>query len=387
MSSLKTFISEWVIDFFKYLRILLSYFVAHHLKPRFSAFESVKSVLVGKMYQQRGKHAQLIVNSVMVTVMVLSMTLGPSVIVNDSQTQAVMSLGLGSKFAFAQESSPSGETARVLGLSTDSQVEIDPLTQVSDKPRADVLEHTVENGDTLASIAKKFGVDTDSITWLNKGLSEKKMKIGTVLKIPPVIGVVHIVKAGETIYSIAKKYNVSAQAVVDFPFNEFTNDETFSLAIGQQLIVPDGEMPDEPILSPRSNLASSQTPNAGVVSATGNWIWPTAGSISQGFKSWHKGIDIANRGGGAILAADAGTVIVASWLDNTGYGNRVVIDHGNGTKTLYAHMSSFSVVVGQTVKRGDKLGMMGSTGRSTGTHLHFEIRTGKGNANPLVSLK
>ena len=365
----------------------MSYFVAHHLKPRFSAFESVKSILVGKLYQQRGKHAQLIVNSVMVTVMVLSVTLGPSIVVNDSQTQAVMSLGLGNKFAFAQESSGSAETARILGLSTDSQIEMDPLTQVSDKPRADILDYTVENGDTLASIAKKFGVDTDSIKWLNKELNEKKLKLGSILKIPPVTGVVHTVKSGETIYSIAKKYNVSAQAVVDFPFNEFTNDETFAIAIGQKLIVPDGEMPDEPILSPRSNLAGLLTPNAGAVSATGNWIWPAAGSISQGFKSWHKGIDIANRGGGTILAADSGKVLVASWLDNTGYGNRVVIDHGNGIKTLYAHMSSFSVVVGQTVKRGDKLGMMGSTGRSTGTHLHFEIRSDKGNANPLSQLK
>ncbi|HCQ31768.1 TPA: hypothetical protein DIU27_05350 [Candidatus Collierbacteria bacterium] len=387
MSSLKTFISEWVGDFFKYLRILFSYFVIHYLKPKFAVFESLKSIVVGKMYQQRGKHAQLIVNLAMVTVMVLSVTLGPSVIVNDSQAQAVMSLGLGSKFAFAQESSASAETAKVLGLSTDAQIEMDPLTQVSDKPRADILDYTVENGDTLATIAKKFGVDTDSIKWLNKGLNEKKLKMGSIMKIPPVTGVVHTVKAGETIYSIAKKYNVSAQAVVDFPFNEFTNDETFAIAIGQRLIVPDGEMPDEPILVPRSNLASSLTPNAGAVSATGNWIWPAAGKISQEYRAWHKGLDIANHGGGAILAADSGTVLVASWLDNTGYGNRVVIDHGNGTKTLYAHMSSFSVVVGQTVKRGDKLGMMGSTGRSTGTHLHFEIRTDKGNANPLAVLK
>lgn len=389
MRSLKTFFNDWVVDFFIFLRVLLAYFSRVYLKPKFAAFESVKTLVVGKMYSQRGKHSQLIINYSIVTVMVLSVTLGPSLVVNDSQTQAVFSLGIGSKFAFAQEGSASGVVdggIQVLGLTTDT-MEIDPLTQVSDKPRADVLDYTVEDGDTLAGIGKKFGVDTDSIKWMNKGLNEKKIKPGTVLKIPPVTGVVHQVKGGETIYSISKKYNVSAQAVVDFPFNEFTNDETFSLAIGQQLVIPDGEMPDEPILSPRSNLAGAVTPNAGAVSATGSWIWPAAGNISQGFKAWHKGIDIANRGGGPILAADSGTVIVASWLDNTGYGNRVVIDHGNGIKTLYAHLSSFSVVVGQTVKRGDKLGMMGSTGRSTGTHLHFEIRSDKGNANPLNSLK
>ncbi len=386
MNSLKLFIREWIGDFFKYLKVLSTYFVINYLKPKFAAFEVVKGALVGKMYQQRGKYSQLIVNSSMVLVMVLSVTLGPSIVVNDSQTQAMMSIGLGSKFAFAQESSASADTGRVLGLSSDTSVQIDPLTQVSDKPRADVLDYTIEDGDTLASIAKKFGVDTDSITWMNSGLNAKKLKPGGTLKIPPVTGVVITVKGGETIYSIAKKYGVSAQAVVDFPFNEFTNDETFALAIGQQLIVPDGVKPDEPVYSPRSNFASTLTPNAGAVSATGNWIWPGAGTISQGFKAWHKGVDIASRSGGSILAADSGVVVHASW-DNTGYGNMVLVDHGNGFKTLYGHLSKFSVVVGQSVKRGDKLGDMGNTGRSTGTHLHFEIRTSSGNGNPLSYLK
>lgn len=319
----------------------------------------------------------------MITVMVLSVILGPSLIVNDQQAQSVMSLGLGAKFAFAQENKDGATTNE---MTLDGSATVDPLTQVSDKPRAEVLDYTVEGGDTLAAIAKKFGVDTDSIKWLNKGLDEKKIKPGAVLKIPPVTGVVHTVIAGETVYSIGKKYNVSAQAIVDFPFNEFSNDETFALAIGQQVIVPDGVMPDEPLLSPRTFFANVLTPNAGNISATGKWLWPTAGIITQYFKPWHKGMDIANHNGGPILAADSGTVIVAGWTDNTGYGNRVMIDHGNGYKTLYGHMSVIAVTVGQTVKRGDKLGMMGSTGRSTGTHLHFEIRTAKGNIDPSVAL-
>src|SRR5258706_4278314 len=385
MNGLKNFTANWIIDFFKYVRLLGAYFVKVYLGPRFAAFETIKSWVVNKLYQQRGKHSQLIVNLAIVTVMVLSVTLGPSLVVNDSQTQAVLSLGLGNKFAFAQENNISASGSQVLGLSTDSQMEVDPLTQVSDKPRADVLDYTVESGDTLASIAKKFGVDTDSIKWLNPGLSDKKVKVASVLKIPPVTGVVHTVKNGETVYSIAKKYNVSAQAIVDFPFNEFTDDETFALAIGQQIVVPDGEMPDEVISSPRSSTTAS-TPNAGAVSATGNWIWPTAGVITQMFKPWHKGIDIANHDGGAILAADSGTIIHASW-DNSGYGNMIMVDHGNGYRTLYGHLSKFAVVLGQTVKRGDLLGQMGSTGRSTGMHLHFEIRTVKGNVNPLDYLK
>ena len=383
---MKKFFNYWIKGFFDYLRCLFPHFVKNYLSPKFAVFESFKSVLVGKMYQQRGKYAQLIVNGVFVLVMMMGVALGPSLVVNDTQTQAVFSSGFGAKFAFAQENVTGVDGARTFGLNSETQMEVDPLTQVSDKPRADVFDYTVVNGDTLAGVAKMFGVDTDSIKWLNAGLNEKKLKPGTVLRIPPVTGVMHTVKSGETIYSIAKRYNVSAQSIVDFPFNEFTNDETFALAIGQQVVVPDGEMPAE-VISPRTNLANQLTPNAGAISATGSWMWPAQGRITQSYKAWHKGLDVANRDGGNILAADSGKVVVAGWTDNTGYGNRVMIDHGNGYKTLYGHLSKISVVVGQTVKRGDVVGFMGSTGRSTGTHLHFEIRSEAGNKDPLSVLK
>lgn len=382
---MKHFFNFWIKGFFEYLVLLFSHFLKRYLSPKFSVFESFKSVLVGKMYQQRGKNAQLFVNVAVLIVLVFGVALGPSLVVNDSQTQAVLASGFRNKFVFAQEAIGS-DGSEVFGVASDTQVIVDPLTQVSEKPRADIFEYTVEDGDTLADIAKKFGVDTDSILWLNKGINEKKLKPASVLKIPPVTGVVHTVKSGETIYSVATRYGVSAQAIVDFPFNDFINDETFALAIGQQLIVPDGEMPAEIITTPRSNLANTMTPNAGAVSATGSWIWPAAGRITQYFKAWHKGLDIANSGGGNILAADSGVVLVAGWPDNSGYGNRVMVDHGNGYQTLYAHLSKISVKVGQTLKRGDVLGFMGSTGRSTGTHLHFEIRSATGNRDPLGCL-
>ncbi len=387
--SIKLFVGNWIIGFFVFVKLFLTRLLHGYLVPKMANFESIKDFLVGMMYQQRGKYSHLVVNGVMIAVMVMGVTVGPSLVVNDSQTQALMTGGLGGKIAFAQEPTQVGSEGKVLGLSADKSVEVDTLTQVSDKPRAEIFEYKVEPGETMSAVAKKFGVDVDSIMWLNKGVEEKKLKAGTLLKIPPVTGVVHMVKSGETIYSISKKYNVSAQAIVDFPFNEFTNDETFALAIGQTVIVPDGEMPDEPVFSPRANIAQQITPNAGAVSATGVWIWPAAGRITQFYKPWHKGLDIANHSGGKILAADSGTVVVAGWPDNTGYGNRVIVDHGNGYRTLYAHLSKISVVAGQTVRRGDKLGDMGSTGRSTGTHLHFEIRTttGKGNQNPLDFLK
>ena len=130
-----------------------------------------------------------------------------------------------------------------------------------------------------------------------------------------------------------------------------------------------------------------QTPDAGSVAASGNFVWPASGGISQGYiPGIHRAIDISNRGGGPILAGDSGTVTAAGW-DSSGYGNRITIDHGNGFVTLYAHMSALQVSVGQTVEKGAVIGQMGSTGRSTGTHLHFEIRSGGALLNPLSFLQ
>ena len=382
MISLRKFFREWGLDFFKYIKVILAHFVVNFLSPKFAVFESFKSNVVGKMYQQRGKNAQLFMNAAMVTVMVIGVAFGPSLVTNDTQTQAVLASAFRGNFVFAEGNTSSD--GQVLGLATDTQVQVDPMTQVSDKPRSDVMNYTVVQGDTLASIAKMFGVNNDSITWLNTSIDEKKLKVGTVLKIPPVTGVVHTVKSGETIYSIAKVYGVSAQSIVDYPFNEFTNDETFALAIGQQLIVPDGTMPNEEVTSPKV-FFNLMTPNAGAIAANGHFIWPTQGVITQYFKPWHKALDIANPASPMVVAADSGVVVHASW-DNTGYGNMVMIDHGNGYKTLYGHLQKFAVTVGQTVKRGDTIGQMGSTGRSTGTHCHFEIRTPLGLIDPMLLL-
>ena len=191
---------------------------------------------------------------------------------------------------------------------------------------------------------------------------------------------------GETIYSIAKKYKAEAQAIVDFPFNAFADNETFALAVGQELIVPDGEKPNEVRWSPTANVAR-RTPDAGAVSATGQFAWPIGGVITQRFSWYHKGVDIATAHGTPVFAADSGEVIVAGWPDNGGYGNRVMIDHKNGYVTLYGHLSRVDVTVGQSVRRGDKVGLEGNTGRSTGPHLHFEVRKGGVFVNPLEYLR
>jgi murein DD-endopeptidase MepM/ murein hydrolase activator NlpD len=258
----------------------------------------------------------------------------------------------------------------------------------------EVIIHRVGEGETLSSIAKTYGLtNIQTIAWENGLDKNTKLKQGQELKILPVDGVRHKVARGETIFTIAKKYGLDeseAQQIVDYPFNEFKNDETFELTVGQYVMIPNGVKPPDPADTnalPVTRYAAQLTPNAGAVTAAGTFVWPAAGRITQGYSAYHHAIDIANRDGGPILAADSGKVVVAGWIDNTGYGNRVMIDHGNGFVTLYGHMSVIQVQVGQTVQRGNVIGQMGSTGRSTGTHLHFEIRRGGVGENPMNYLK
>ncbi len=342
----------------------------------YEGLESGKTTLVDMLYQKRGKYARPFMHMGMVGILFFGVTMGPVLLENQEDNLLINEL----------------PQARVLGMSTEDTFGMSTQTQsgegVLQYRGGEITEYEVKQGETISQIAEKFDLSVDTILWAN-GLDSAKTTIraGQILKILPVDGVMHKVKKGETVYSIAKKYNVDPQPIVDYPFNEFTNDETFSLAIGQRLMVPGGVMPKLKPVSPRNMYARNTTPDAGAVTASGRFVWPASGRITQGYYWYHKAVDIANRSGGPILAADSGRVVIAGWPDNSGYGNRVVLDHGNGYRTLYAHMSSISVVPGQSVKRGDVLGQMGSTGRSTGTHLHFEIRAGGGLQNPLNFLQ
>ena len=278
----------------------------------------------------------------------------------------------------SQELSPQAQVLQVTDVGT--------ATEISEKVRDKSFDYAVQPGDTLSGIATKFGISVDTVRWENNLGKNGAIKPGQVLKILPVTGVRHKVGRGETIYSIAKKYGANSQAIVDFPFNTFMDNETFALAVGQDLIVPDGEKPNEVPTSP-SRFVAQRTPNAGAVTAAGQFVWPIGGTITQRFAWYHRGLDIATSHGTPVLAADSGRVIVAGWPDNGGYGMRVEIDHGNGYVTLYAHLSRVDVVVGQTVSRGNVVGLEGSTGRSTGPHLHFEIHKNGVFVNPLEYLK
>ena len=266
----------------------------------------------------------------------------------------------------------------------------DTRTNISEKPRAEIIEYEVKSGDTLSSIASKFNISIDTIKWANDLDDIHSIKPGQKLKILPVSGVAHTVKPGDTLASVAKLYSAEQQPILDFPFNDIPDD--FKLKVGQILIIPDGVPPQKAITSPKSRPAPqylAQGTSSPTFSAPGggSFIWPTRGILTQYFSWYHPGIDVANPSAPAIAASDGGVVVVAGWVDNYGFGNRVVVDHGNGYKTTYAHLSNIYVTVGQAVSRGQVIGQMGSTGRSTGTHLHLEIRFKGIAVNPLAILK
>jgi len=260
---------------------------------------------------------------------------------------------------------------------------ITPVTIISEKPRDKTLDYEVKDGDTISSIAAEFGVSEETILWENDISKNSTLKAGQNLKILPVSGVAHTVVSGDTIYSVAKKYQANAQAILNFPFNDVGED--FQLASGTVLVVPEGAPPAAPKPAPTQYLAKENIPVATDL-GSGQFMWPANGGISQYFSWYHPAVDISNLGGGPIRASDSGTVTVAGWLDNYGYGNRVIVDHGNGYTTQYSHLSAIYVSPGQKVGKGEVLGAMGSTGRSTGVHLDFIIRKGGTALNPLSIL-
>lgn len=354
---------------FRFFLAELGIFLFKVFHIQFIRVETRKSAFVSSLYRQRGKLARRLMHSGMAGITGFGVMIAPIV---------------AQEFPRDRINPWDAQSPTVLSATTDV-----PLTDMdfsNSQFRDKTVQYTVVEGDTISTIAQKFGVDEDTILWQNDLGPKDKIKVGQSLEILPVTGISHKVRKGDTVHSIAKKYDSDAQAIVNFPFNTFVNDETFELAIGQTIIIPDGVKPEE-AAAPIQSRIKQLTPDAGTVVASGQFVWPTKGVISQRFAWYHQGIDIANREAPDVYAADAGKVIIAGWIDNTGYGNRVIIDHANGTKTLYAHLQKIYVVPGQTVSRGAAIGKMGSTGRSTGTHLHFEIIQGSGKANPLNVLK
>jgi len=255
------------------------------------------------------------------------------------------------------------------------------------RARESIIDYLVQAGDTVSTIAAQFGISVNTILWENNLSAYSLIRPGNKLTILPMTGVTHSVKRGEILTSIAAKYAVEQNIILEA--NKLGSAER--LAVGQKLIIPGGR---------KIYTASSQTArgaSAGSITdlfkpenlksiVSNKLAWPTVGARITQYYSWrHHAIDVANKTGTPIYATDAGVIEVAGW--GTGYGNQIVIDHGGGRKSRYAHMSKFYVKKGQAVKKGQVIGAIGSTGRSTGPHLHFEYIINGVKYNPLNYLK
>lgn len=251
-------------------------------------------------------------------------------------------------------------------------------------PLDDIIEYSVEGGDTLWSIGKKFSVSAESLAYVNSLANQNILQVGQIIKIPPVEGLMHSVKAGETVSSIAQKYRVDPQSIVDFNYLE----APYTLSIAQTLVIPNATIP-LPAAVP-NNLAVNRRGGLEIVPAGGEVIggkllFPTSGVITQYFSWYHPAIDIANSDAPGVLAAESGTVVFAGWWVGGG-GNSVWIDHGNGLVTKYGHLNQIYVAVGQNVSRGQSVGQMGQTGRAYGVHTHFIVEKNGRAINPLSVL-
>lgn len=354
-------------DLYAFLRFLQSYIFGHVLHVGL-AFDFIKDNIVRLLLFKRGKYSISIVNSSFVVLtMILTVTV-PIVAQNNPFRQDTL----------FSESMAYNVTERLIALDED-EISLDTIRS---KVRDKVEIYTVQEGETVQSIATKFEVNDKTIIWAND-LGTGKLKVGTKLSIPPVTGIVHEVQPGDTIYTVAKKYGVKAQNIVNFPFNEF-KDESFNLIANSTLVVPDGVLYEQTGAPAPDTYAFAKVVEG--VQGSSSFIWPTRGLITQYPTVYHMAFDIADNGAPPILASDAGTVIYSgcfSW----GYGCHIIIDHNNGYRTLYGHLSRRDVEQGDVVSQGQQIGAMGSTGRSTGIHLHFEIRQGNVVLNPQAFLQ
>ncbi len=278
-----------------------------------------------------------------------------------------------------------------------------PYTTIPDRPRDTIETYTVQPGDTLFSIANQFGLDPSSLFWANtdKLRDVHMMQAGMELVILPVDGVLHRSDETLTIEQIADLYSADFDAIIFSEFNELSAfDRNYVPPWGMQIVVPGGigeftdfrpsvvEVVDEAtgtvVRGFMPGMAGSCAVGTQGGGGTGVWTLPVGSpNLAQGFYPGHAGLDFAANTGTPAMAADTGVVVFSGWVDASwGYGILVVLDHGNGFTTYYAHLSGVNVGCGQTVPRGSGVGQIGSTGNSSGPHLHFEIRSGDIPVNP-----
>ncbi|MCU0485782.1 MAG: M23 family metallopeptidase [Anaerolineales bacterium] len=269
-------------------------------------------------------------------------------------------------------------------------------TIVPSRPRQDIVKYTVETGDSVFGIAKKYNVEPETVLWANYDLlndSPETLSPGMELNIPPIDGVYYQWKEGDSLEGIAAQYKTTVEEIVNWAGNKLDLADP-KIEPDTWLMLPNGEREFRSWIVPQiargAAGVSKSVYGPGAcegsyegVYGTGGFIWPSASHVLSGNDFWsgHLGIDIAAGLGDPISASDSGVVVFAGWSTG-GYGYMVMIDHGNGYQTVYAHLSSVGVSCGQSVYQGGYIGGSGSTGNSTGTHLHFEVRLAGAFVNP-----
>ncbi len=255
----------------------------------------------------------------------------------------------------------------------------DSHTSIPYRTRRDIVVYVVQPGDTVQGIAAAYGLNPETIMWANPAVEDLPdlLRIGQEIVVLPIDGVYHEVKEGDSLQSIAAKYKVDVGAITGAA-NEWNQLQApdYTITPGVKLIVAGGSKPYVPKL-----VTAYNGPIPTGARGTGRFQWPVVGRITQDYWYGHRAVDIAAPTGTPVYAADGGFVSFVGWTE-IGYGYLIRIDHGNGFASWYAHLSGFNVVLGQAVRRGDLIGSVGSTGHSSGPHLHFEIRTVEGLINP-----
>ena len=318
--------------------------------------KQLKVFVATKLIWSRGKLAKPIVTGVVMSVAFLVFTLGE---IFSSSTLVI--------------NQPVNADYLVTTNDIIPKKEIALTTLPEARKRTESFIYLVESGDTLFSIGERFKISIDALKYVNGLTDTSILGVGQEVTVPPTAGLVHKVESGDTLTSIALKYDVPVQAIADFNYLL----DTSRLALGTELVIPGGKVPKfvPPVIyaepgSLSMGPAGQASPNKSLC------VWPTTVRfLTQHFSWYHNGLDIAAPAGAMppILSCMSGVVVRAGW-DPWGLGLHVRIDHGNGYETVYGHMSRINVSYGEKVKRGQIIGLMGSTGRSTGSHVHFMVK-------------
>lgn len=271
------------------------------------------------------------------------------------------------------------------------------LAQIhTDRPaaaRTTIIDYVIQSGDTLFGIAEKFGLKPQTLLWSNRhilGDDPHNIFPGVKILIPTMDGAVYFWNTGDGLNGVSSFYKVTPDVIIDWPANKLDRATLGDFSMpnipaGTMLFVPggEGEFTDwlEHYTREQPAVSSISGSACGVITegyiGSGTFVWPTTETWLSGFdyspETNHRAIDIAGSIGNPVYAVDDGVVVYSNWNEH-GYGNLIVIDHGNGWQSVYAHLDNYLKFCGQNVDQGEQIGMLGTTGNSTGPHLHFELR-------------